>query len=87
MVLAAVLVTLIGRGSEDIKLIAKGLSNLRRLSTCNPVSLSLYRPGPWTIFVHRLGVNWYLSFSRDVSHYIEFACMDISRQYRGMSVR
>ena len=39
MVLAAVLVTLIGRGSVDITLRAKGLSNLRRLSTCNPVSL------------------------------------------------
>jgi hypothetical protein len=38
MVSAAVLVTLIGRGSVDIKLRPKGLSNLRCLSTCNPVS-------------------------------------------------
>jgi hypothetical protein len=39
MVPAAVLVTLIGRGSVDVKLRPKGLSNLRRLSTHNPVSL------------------------------------------------
>ncbi len=39
MVLVAVLVTLIGWGSVDVKLRPKGLSNLRRLSTCNPVSL------------------------------------------------
>ena len=39
MVSVAVLVTLIGRGSVDIKLKPKGLSNLRCLSTCNPVSL------------------------------------------------
>jgi hypothetical protein len=35
--LAAVLVTLIGRGSVDVRLRPKGLSNLRRLSTRNPV--------------------------------------------------
>ncbi len=39
MASAAVLVTLIGRGSVDIKLRPKGLSNLRHLSTRNPVSL------------------------------------------------
>ncbi len=39
MVPAAVLVTLIGRGSVDVKLRPKGLSNLIHLSTCNPVSL------------------------------------------------
>ena len=39
MVSVAVLVTLIRRGSVDVKLRPKGLSNLRRLSTCNPVSL------------------------------------------------
>jgi hypothetical protein len=39
MVSVAVLVTLIGRGPVDIKLKPKGLSNLRRLSTCNPMSL------------------------------------------------
>ncbi len=39
MVSAAVLVTLIGQGSVDVKLRPKGLSNLRRLSTPNPVSL------------------------------------------------
>ncbi len=39
MVSVAVLVTLIGRGSVDVKVRPKGLSNLRRLSTCNPVSL------------------------------------------------
>jgi hypothetical protein len=36
---AAVLVTLIGPGSVDVKLRPKGSSNLRRLSTRNPVSL------------------------------------------------
>ena len=39
MVSAAVLVTLIGRGSVDVKLRPKGLSNLRHLPTRNPVSL------------------------------------------------
>ena len=39
MVSVAVLVTLIGRGSVDVKLRPTGLSNLRPLSTCNPVSL------------------------------------------------
>jgi hypothetical protein len=39
MVLVAVLMTLIGRGSVDNKLRPKGSSNLRCLSTCNPVSL------------------------------------------------
>jgi hypothetical protein len=39
MVLAAVLVTLIGWGSVDIKLRPKGLSNLRCLCMCNPMSL------------------------------------------------
>ena len=39
MVLSVEIVTLIGRGSVDIKLKAKGLSKLKRLSTCNPVSL------------------------------------------------
>jgi hypothetical protein len=39
VVSAAVLVTLIGRGSVDVKLRPKPLSNLRCLSTRNPVSL------------------------------------------------
>ncbi len=39
MVSAAVLVTLIGRGSVDVKLRPKGSSNLRCLSTRTPVSL------------------------------------------------
>jgi hypothetical protein len=39
MVLVAVLVNLIGRGSVDIKLRCNGSSNLRHLSTHNPVSL------------------------------------------------
>ena len=38
-------------------------------------------------FAHCLGVKWYLSFSRDVSHYIEFVRMYVIRQYRGMSIR
>ncbi len=39
MVSAAVLVTLIGQGSVDVKLRPKGSSHLRCLSTHNPVSL------------------------------------------------
>ena len=39
MIPSAKLVTLIGRGSVDIKLRAKDLSNLRRVSTCDPMSL------------------------------------------------
>jgi hypothetical protein len=39
MVSVAVLVTLIGQGSVDVKLRPKGLSNLRCLSTPNPMSL------------------------------------------------
>ena len=39
MVSVAVLVTLIGRGSVDVKLKPKGSFNLGPLSTCNPVSL------------------------------------------------
>ena len=39
MISSAKLVTLTGWGSVDIKLRAKCLSNLRHLSTCNPLSL------------------------------------------------
>ncbi len=49
MVSAAALVTLIGWGSVDIKLRAKGLSNLRCLSMFNPVSL-------YPIFLFTVGI-------------------------------